>query len=372
MSITTAEILDEVRAIDWENYRFPEMPNWIEGLTSQDASIRKNSVQAIDDLFLEMPLYAWEHLVVRYLTRLLEIDDIRGKNDLIFLISLMAMTAEGYTKSTYPETLYIANRLFNELSYNLPTYLRFLDDEKTKADVISILSTLRHDGVFFVPKMIAVIDEETHLNSKSEYIRELTRLVVDNEHLLGDVYDKTIHYFEHLAKVDDPEIQLTAALALARLMKHETPEYVEQILERTNSAGHFILEAILYTGTKRALQFYIRVCQFARERTDVIGYLKFALGLAFGNNTIINNSGSFDKRTQFTSFITPRVKNDLLLRPARLTTLQKRLLDAILANPRLWEHKTDLFEIYGLPSTRDELRTFVDRCEIIDTESSTG
>lgn len=373
MSNAVSEIIKEVRAIDWEKYRFPEMPDWIEGITSGDASVRKYSVQAINDKFLEMPLYPWEHIAVRFLTKLLKVDDVPDKNEIIFLISLMAMTAEGYTKSTYQEAIYVANQLFNELSHNPPTYLPFLDDEITKADVMSILSTSKQDGVFLVPKMIAVMEEETNLSSKDEYIRDLTRLVEGNEIILGDLFDKTIDYFQHLTNVDDAEIQFSAALALTRLMKHKTPHYVEQILERANSARQFILEAMLNTGTKRALQFYIRVAQFAKQQYDVMEYLKFALGVAFGNSTIISSSGSFNKRTQFTSFCnTFRTEEALVLRPAKLSGLQKQLLDAILANPNIWEHKTDLFEIYGMPSTQDELRAYVARCEIIETNSSTG
>ncbi|HET7076461.1 MAG TPA: hypothetical protein VFM49_03345 [Chloroflexia bacterium] len=375
------EILDEVRRIDWEEYwtvfgPATRVPRQIEGLTSADPQVADD---ASWDMFVTvihqydvMPCWL---VIAPFLIRLLQEPAVVHKAAILEILAAFMAGREWYLahsasseesleeidetdeagEAEDPRT--ILAELYTIVRAGLPTYLQLLANMPRPVPpiLLELLGLLPADADTVAPALWQYYRQQRD----PEVLRQLQELVEGQPEYYPGFEDVLMHD-------PDPEARLTAAICLAYLQKDQTHTRAVDLLTTQAAPATInwrLLHALSMIPIERGVPRLLWHLSQMKDADNAHSVVKEILAAIFPDEIKPPFTGHGDPLNGETYYVSPsgRPKPAPPRQRATLSEWQERALRALVESDQAWTMRTDLWRLYGLPNTREQLRAFLDQ-----------
>lgn len=372
MADNRQQIVDLLRKVNWAGLKHAggeasDVPAQLAALLSDDDALRTAAIEkSYSNLFRQGLRYEATAEAIPFLLYMLQTEEVKGKTELIRLLVHLAI---GYQESYLPigfqwrpEPQYsygAAVQSYNAVGRGTDIFLQLLrhSDESLRLHAAFILGWFPAKGRQTRNTIVECIETES-----SDYVK--ANLLVS----LGllDGYENTRQnealLRRHLYHHGDPLVRVAAALALTRLLQKDTDRETVEIL----TAG---IDA--YSGQNLETLF-------PWMGGDIVGYISSSLHLLGANAAPVIIDPLCDQLSHCSVWTGIEVTAVLLsfffsdpeqprpLRSEDLHPVQRRILETVMGNKQLgagdhalYASYWDIFPVYGLPETPEEMRNLL-------------
>jgi hypothetical protein len=357
-------MLENVDSVDWAGLGYAEMASWLRDLASDDEATQEAGFNALYDHRVEESLNVAPY-VVPFLIELLSVRVGKTKRD--FLTFLMQIASETSVRPDNP----LYSKVFDALERYTTIYLDLLDTAETRGESLELLGYLRGKVQVIAPKLLSMID----LNqSKFAAIFTLNNLLVDNEIITeADKRQFTSRFESVLSSDEDNYVRLAAAMLVISLLKEKSPGDAIEIISwgilnadsetrAKLSNVTLLIQTLLKLGNAKAIDELSRVFPSLEKASYIFEVLVKLLNLGFNEGKFVNYLHSIEridgvlKRYTYHDYTHIQDKTQPI---QNLNPTQRQILSALLKNDHLWEFQTNIFELHGLPSSREDIRNLI-------------
>lgn len=363
-------MLEGLHEIDWANYRHAygsasDIPDLIESLTSDNEEVCQNAAIRLDhSTHHNEPLsFPCVELVLPFLVELLESSSAQHKQYILQIVSSFARgCSEKYVY--YPEEEWHRVKEFQGMIGNdISLYLEFLKDEnwKVKQEAAKILKIFPDMISELAPAIRTAIELEKDLETKTSLIESLGELLENRPDYS--------HFLESLINSHENRlIRTRAAMALTYVARENTQQDAIELLIQWNltpplELGRRAIEPLGMVGPEKGIPAILEVIAHSSQ-TKTIFYsvlLEILFNLIFAEPKK-EWDGAYGGPNMLETYAY-RLDPPIAVRKLsyeELTLQQRKALRAIVASDSIWSFKTNIFELCGLPGTREELRNFLE------------
>lgn len=383
-------ILADIATIDWGNLRHAygsagDVPELLMLLLSEDEIIREDVYEELyGNICHQGTIYEASAYAVPFLLRLLDYPGTPDKGSILHLLTSLAegssyLTAHHWDEgsSEWHEMLAkegedFDTELSEELSWvaavqravgvGIDSYLRLLEDATLREDALNLLAVLQSHSSVIVPHLLALLPTTSDTRFRAQIVQTLG---IQMDHSEG-----TQQFFNELLQQNESEnITYLAAIALVQRAREYAPaaavENIVATIRRLSSSPEAqfgirnAVESLIPLGATRAFPVLLQIVPLLQTQEAAEHLAGILLDLAFNAGEIRPKSCTWSsdqwRRPKHTySVPAGQPRRD----PATLTELQRTLLHVLVAHDPLWEITSNLFMLYGLPTTREQVRAF--------------
>jgi hypothetical protein len=352
-------MLDQVDNINWQSLGYPAMATWLRNISSHDPSVRK---QAIDSLYDNQvtAISAASRYVIPFLLELLTDENLLEKKDVINLIMRLASECAGLPDDN------LAKSIQSEIEKGADLYLAFLENPETRGITFELLGYLKGRINQIISILLPMLNQKENKFIAAYTINNLLSKI---EIISDENKQEYIAIFLPLLADENVYVRIAAAMALSKLMKNKTPAEVDSILGQAVSLTYTekshnhrvdkLIEALVGLGQERAIHILTNVLPKLDNSHLIFKVLPPLLNLGFNNGIIVKYYQGYrkeDNRLNEIVFSTLLKVNAPPSHNLELNKTQRRILEAALDNDEIWVLKTNIFQLHGLPNSREDLR----------------
>ncbi|MEP7285337.1 MAG: hypothetical protein ABI947_06180 [Chloroflexota bacterium] len=378
-------MLHDLKQIKWDSLKTchgsaTEVPNRIVALTSSDAEIRTQALSRLgDNLEHQGDICEVTSYVVPFLIELVSSDQTQEKAN---ILNLLETVASRWVKNRALEQIDYSNNsssLFEQRTYEavregISIYLSLLQSEgaEIRQEAARILSLFRDNVNNTVPKLLQQVQAENDRVTKATIIWYLGKLVADNWSLLGDQLQLIQTLNTIIDSPQDKLLSYSAAITLFRLQKSEIPDKAINLvidaiaypqLYPTNFGDNVVAwtacDVLCNLSLKRGIPAFGKALAVVSNSDDARYLVDALLGFAIEGKKFHDWSFLFSVGTGDNGEQIYRVGKTTV--PVHtLTPYQQEALSAILQCEQFWKTPSNLLELYGLPSSAQELKVLLD------------
>lgn len=409
-------LLADIYEVDWENLEHAygsasDVPHLLMLLLSDDEVIREDVYESLySNIWHQGTVYEATSYAVPFLLRLLEHPDTPDKASIMYLLSslaegnsyLAAHHCEGDELFDWRTLLEEDGKDFDEelnkeLSWveaanravgkGVDLYFQLLDEDNDELRncAFELLGVVRGRSDEIVPRLLALLHTTDDTARREQIVQVLNRQM--------DSSEGTQQFFSDLLQQHESEtLAYTAAVALTERAREQTPEAAVEIivsatqvlgmlhpydrhLDAAIRAAHYEAErryssgtgygldgaiaALLHLGSVRVLPILLRILPWVADAAATQRIAGILLDLVF-------NAGDIQQKGFTLEWDEGQAKNCIYnyCKPtpqaprsvSSLTTEQRAALGALVAHEPLWQFKSSLLELYGLPTEREQVR----------------
>ncbi len=363
-----------------------DVPGLIRDLASADERTRAIAIYELHgNIWHQGTVYEATAYAVPFLVELLKQESVQDKDQILGLLASIAsgnpalQADDNFMRSMLEQkgrdfeteldlATFWADMAHDAVRDGIPVYLALLGDDhpKIRMGAAYVLSYLKERAADIAPHIRALSDPEKDTYVKASLIRSLGVLVESDPEYR--------QLFEDVVSSRDRELlRLVASLALTRVAReHTSPEAIALLTETCQRPelisdeystlpwlGDVVADAcdaLRNLGPSLAIPALIEALEKTMDEYDALEMTKTLLSLSFP----VQQAGMV--------FGVWRAGDGLAERALRgkklngntsfheLTEQQRLVLNAIVNSEILWQIGTDLFEMYGLPSSRQRLQ----------------
>lgn len=403
-------MLEGLDSIDWQHLTHAygpatDVPDLIHALASTDKQIREQAHHELcGNIWHQGTIYQATAYAVPFLIELLTYESVEDKAGILALLSHIAMGSSGLDvhgdlpfydeqrntlafKAQLAQELDWVKRAYVAVGEGMPIYLDLLADAdaETRMFAAHLLSCYKEHAQTSAPKLIHLLTRENDDQVQAAVLLSL-----------GALSEPESPQLEHLRpyiRSDAPALlRFAAALAFARCTRDDTPPEIVQALVQGVADAEAIdelygqlpwfssvipdaCEALTLIEQTLAIAALIDVLQTLDNEEhawDRVGVAESLLDLAFYGRQVPkdwaygktksgrlkiecwNYPGQPHRSGKQQGVQENRSRIGLLTKP------QRTALTAVAKYGPLWEIDTNLFEVYGLPNSREALRKLLE------------
>lgn len=357
--------MDQIPAVDWNELGFPMMPTWIRNLASGDADLRKQTLDSLYDSRITEITTATLY-VIPCLIELLKDENVQGKEDILNLLTLLADEASSIGDDD------ISRLVLNRIEEAYELYFSFLEKPKTSSVTFDLLGYLHGQFDQIAPRLLLML-KQAEIKAPLAYTMYH---LLESKHLSNPDRETYIANFTSLLSSTETDyVRLAAAMVLSLLLQENAPNQVDSILgnalssvktEKRAYASSFnaLSKAVIHLGTERAVNVLVSVVTQENDFVVSMRILPLLLNLGFNDGNTVRFSETFHKtgdnvlrEIDFSLYPEEKLSRSSIY---SLNPLQRQIISALLNNSAIWSVKTNIFELHGLPSSKDGLRKLLD------------
>lgn len=353
------ENLDKV---DWKALNCPEMPQWVRGINSSYNKEREISYKKIYDCAVDTPNRISVYLVPILIELLLNKDTPDKKSIILLLAHLAGNTWSVHQKSSH--TL-LHSEIQQAIAKGKELYLEYLKQQYD--GYIQVLYIIRYIPKFtsdVIPDLIDLINQYTNDTFRKTCFETLGYLI----ETVPDLETKN-RYISYLRQSFDTEkdknIVYTIALLLLKFQGQQIPINVFIALKayfRDNLILPHIHDILRLNGDD-AIEIILDSLSYqVAQDSASIKMIAFLLALIFDDGDInfsilmVMMQWHYEEK----SILFEKVRNKEPIIPVtKLDDRQKQVLGKIVQYKELWDIKTNLYALYGLPDTLEGIEKLV-------------
>ena len=406
-------MLEGLDSVEWHHLSHAygpatDVPDLLRALQSPDEEIREEAhTQLYISICHQGTVYEATAYAVPFLIELLSCCSVRDMSGILSLLtgiakgssyldahkSLMSFEEERNApefEAELAEELAWVRRSHKAVGEGIPLYLNLLHhpDSNIRMTALRLLSLFKEQAQHIVPKLQELLDSEPDDRVKATAMLSLAAVI--------EYESQEFTLLSALLSAEQSALlRFVAALAVARCAKEQTPpdvlrslvnaveeaEIIDQLYSRLPWGGLVVShvdKALVNTGTVLGIPSLIDMLSklgpsvHARDTVVVVICL---LDLAFYGHKILDTHWASgrgkDGRYKMECWSYPgkprhsdkqqEIPNapakEKLVKP--FTEAQRAALTAVVNYEPLWEIDTNLFEVYGLPNSREALRNLL-------------
>ena len=394
-------MLEPLDDLEWQNIADAfgpavQVPRLIRDLASTDPEVRTSALENLTNhIWHQTSLYEATVRAVPFLVDLLLRDDVQDKH---LILSLLWGIAGAGAPSIHPPfsdlAKYppprdaLARRIYMAVREGIPAYLRFLDaqDLRLRATASGVLSLFAEDALLIAPRLREVIEAEHDPTSRSEMVETFGFLITTGrEHLDSELASYRAFLEDLLSPGRDAAVRFAAACALVPLLgaatTRDTTDILLDAISRPFEYSRFFTphavpgeaaKALSFLGPERGIPALIEGVRRSEGYPSVHDIIERLLDMAFSGKQARNFTrtyrtgkddvreirysprGNFRRDEEGLSIFIPQVAP--VVRVERLSGEEREAVNAIVQADSAWTYRTNLYELYGLPNNRPELR----------------
>ncbi|MCB9454002.1 MAG: hypothetical protein H6672_21420 [Anaerolineaceae bacterium] len=356
-------MLDQINNVDWESLGYPHMATWLLNLTSDDSSIRKEYFDRLYDSRVNTITKVSPYLIP-FLLELLTEEKIQSKDELLNL--LMQIASEAY----YHPNDATAQLTLNKVEEGTHVYLAFLEDSENSSIAFELLGYLKGRLDQIASILLPMLNREEYKAVVAYTFYNLIRGgEVKNSQKYIDIFSIL------LSPNEDKYVRIAAAMGLSKLMGAQAPPEVDKILMEALTHVHIetrayassiyrLTQSSIELGVERAINILIEVISDEDKLISLFQILPTLLNLGFNGGVLVKYFKRLRKNNNILNEIifTPLSETDTIQIPhPTLNPIQHRILQTLLDNNTVWELKTNIFQLHGLPSSKKELKILLSK-----------
>lgn len=246
--------------------------------------------------------------------------------------------------------------LYGVVRVGLPRYLQLLAamPRPVPTSLIELLTLLEKDVHTIAPQVWQYFEEQ----ADPEVLWQLQELVAGKP----EYYE----WFDRVMRTHpDPGLRRLGAVCLAHLLETQTNAQAiavltEKVLEpQLNWPRITALRLIPAEDGVPTLLWMLRQVPTARDAHELVGVILMAIFPEVGKSPpqLVSTNGAGNDRSYISPV--PGTKIPVPRRKSDLSAFQKHTLNAIAESAKAWRVSTDLWRLYGLPTTREQLHTLL-------------
>jgi hypothetical protein len=359
-----------------------EIPTWLRNLTVSDKELREDAFRHILSA-TEHQGIIWEAAayVIPFLIELLSYEETPERARILSLIDLLAdSTAIHQGGDKYERWAKEAHRAAGE---GIDLYLQLLNDRDrgVRMQSIYVLSLFPDHATRTVPEILEALSRETPSRAKADAIWAVGNLIVASDRLPDDGINEYAGQIEGLLEESkDDAVRLITAATIVNMLKGKSPrKIVRMLVDQLSDPDSY--KDLLWPGGELVYDLSRKLSRIGiEEATEALaealantpkvedGYTiaGFLLDVVFDQQFMhaYSTHPTKDKEGNMVLWhrpVAPSYAHILPLTspPDHLTTHQQLVLNTILAREDMWQVRSNLLELYGLPNSREEIRQLV-------------
>ncbi len=354
-------MLDQIDKINWAELGYPQMALWLHNLASDNPALRTEYINNLFDNHVN-DLSVVSPYVIPFLIELLAQDSVEEKVDILTL--LMQLASEASVPPIDAKTQLVLSRI----EEGTDLYLSFLEKPRERGITFELLGYLRGRFEQITSKFLPMLGQE---ENKAPVLYTFYKLF-DSSDVINEEDRQRYSAFvlRFLSANETDYVRFAAAALVSRLMKANAPSQVDVILEDAMRHVHnerraytssisWMSNALLELGVDRSINILIAILPSLSDSHEVFEVLTKLLNLGFNNGKVVKYSQTVIKQDNGVServFRTSDEANISFSPEQGLSSVQQRILLSIVDHTTLWSIKTNLLQLHGLPSSREELR----------------
>lgn len=348
-----------LESINWKNTDYPKMPEWIYDLISHDENKRIQIWWIFDHSGLNS-LSSFSPLFASVLVELAQDDSIVYKGNLLALLAELGDSAQSQLEGEKNSLALEVIQIIIEAKADYLNIIRL--NQHGWQDALKILMSINRYIYDIIPELATIIDHNHEVDKQIAYYNTLRLLIK------WDTDNKQNHIHYLLKKLDveeNQDVRHAIALALLHIQEGTISDIVIKLLQdffRSNEMIQY-LDDILSLNTEIAVNIIINSSYFpATYHFDIFNRIATLLSIIFDDGDMnvhaLYSGHSGIKERHFSQGMA--IRNHKQIKPVtRLNKIQKQVLQAILQHKQLWDIKTNLYALYGLPPTLEEIEKWV-------------
>jgi hypothetical protein len=366
------DMLEGVTNIDWEALDFPQMPQLLYQLTSQEEAVRE---AAYDQLYDKgMPeLHKAAPYVIPFLIELLTIESVEQKNIILLLLMQMASEATGAFEQV-PPTRPFTLSVLHQLSLGISVYLKFADQPETADHTILLLGYFPDHLREIAPTLRTLIEENTSPSLTVLAINAVAQLLIRSNTLSPQERSDYQSLFERHLAATDPATRVVAAYALIQWLKSMSPlnierQLIDEVVQPDSDAHRFqwsMAEILTNLGVDRGVYALLYFMPMVGEITQLYDIIHALLDLAFNGGKITRHGKSYryasTKRKPIIGiyFSKNHTTTDQHEVVHMVSDLQRLVLRHLFETKLIWRIHSNIWDLYGLPDSAAGMRRLVE------------
>jgi hypothetical protein len=267
-----------------------------------------------------------------------------------------------------------------------PVYVNCLQDEVpgVRGEALFVLRKFKEKAPTSVPLILDCYASEPSLSVKDEMMLSLRQLIVNNDVFSAEQRRNHMPFFEAVVKSEgyraagrhaEPTAGFQAALALIDELGSEANSIAIELLVRCaincgkTERGDYNMEAacdaLSKVGVEKGMPALVRVLDNtkAHPKYVIASAVHNLLQTAFGKPACTIYWGHLVGET-FLHYSCYEGVGNPPSAITKLTTYQKLALESIINRRKVWKWRTNLFEWYGLPNARKELKALLKKLPV--------
>lgn len=380
-----------------------DVPDLIRQLLSDDEDMLEETFDALfSNIWHQGTVYEASAYAVPFLIEVVQSETVLMREGILSLLSSIASGRSYYDVHTRtpeerakPEMqAKIAEEMKHERAAHeavrkgIPVYLRLLSHQNPgiRTYTAEVLSQFPEDGIQIVPTVRAAIDSETEPMVQADLLAHLGTLLSKTNNLPQAEIDACVRLLDGLLGAQTPPVvRLSAAVAWTQQAKANTPNEAVDILVDAliNEAAYkptgqqpsffsplYSMQPVLRElGAVRGVPIISRILAGATNSQTMHECGRDLLSMVF-EDVDLRNWGTATQRKDGVRHIEYwyyfRPAPSIPPRSPSLMPLQHQALKAVVENDVFWETVSNLLSLFGLPTEREALRTFVRDAVVVD------
>lgn len=376
---------EERSGLDWVALGYEPLDDAFRNLTAEDAEMRAEAAQRLFESHVQddKRYLVRSYVVVRYMQLL-----AHPQTDKFDLISTLAQLSHKDDEMSEQDN----HRIQSLIANNDAAFTPFLNIASLRDYVLEIIGNLYHYADRFVPLMFTSFP---HDDAAAVYT--MARLIHKD---IPDV-DEYLKFFQANLTSPNPSIRAASALAVTKLLQKSAPRLADDIFLQSMryDSIHTLAAALSPLGDERAIQALYRRLEHEKDRDRLFTILLYLLSWSFGEfpgkphyamvppffrpkshekqstlevlrlllrgwlldkfpglrNVFFRTSNA---RAKYVYFVDSSDNESMEPVPRRetLTESQSNLMKQLLGLPQIWQYESNIFELFGLPTTRGEIK----------------
>ncbi|MBZ0285497.1 MAG: hypothetical protein K8L97_32505 [Anaerolineae bacterium] len=381
-----------------------DVPDLIRQLLNDDEETLEETFEGLfSNIWHQGTVYEASAYAVPFLIELVQSETVLMREGILSLLSCIASGRSYYDVHTRtpeerakPE---MQAKIAEEKKYEraaheavrkgIPVYLRLLGHQNPGIRTLAaeVLSQFPEDGIQIIPAVRTAIQNESASTVQADFLAHLGTLLSKTSNLPQDEIDACVRLLDGLLGAQNPPVaRLSAAVTRTQQAKANTPNEAVDILvealvheaayKPTGQQPTFF--SMLYStqpvirelGAMRGVPVMSRILAAATNSQTVHECGRDLLGMVF-EDVDLSNWGTATQRKDGVRHIEYwyyfRPAPPIPPRSPSLTGLQQQALKAVVESDVFWETVSNLLSLFGLPTEREALRTFVRDAVISDS-----
>jgi hypothetical protein len=360
-------MLEKLNEFDWQNIGLPQIPNLLHGISSIDKNHRQKSYDELYDIGL-LDLPKGTPYIIPFLIELLG-EALPEKQSVLLLLLQLSSEATIRLKQI-SDHCDVCRDVLNEISKGIHLCLPFLFITETRATTLQLVSYLRQEADLIAPQLMSLLSSDKSVD-KALIIYSLGDLIRDRGTEQKENIQKYRTYFKEMtsSEIENNETRIAAAALLIQEMKVGAPIEAQKIITNAviekshQKSGNIdrLCTFISELGIQRATESLSEIVNSITDAQDIFTVVPILLDIVFNNGKFSSHSKSMTKKDDQLVEINFRRTQILPIIASKnnLTPSQIHVISYLVEQPKIWVYKSNIFELYGLPTSRDELYRFL-------------
>ncbi len=378
-------MLADIDKVDWQALNAPDVPTWLQDFTSQDVQTYRHAYYSLlENVVLKDELNEVAIQVIPFFIELLSLPDSRKNGDVLnMLYELLTHFFYGIDANGP-----LTRRIYPAVSVGLDRYMAliFSRDLRVRKQAVELLHLLNREVEQLSQKLIALLVVEDDDQFKADLLWILGDIIA------GDAFQVSnrpffVHLFENLIEAATTvEFRLASSLSVVKLLKADSPiKAVEIIVEHLSNVDDLYVEAVwgrtvslckilAELGNDKGVPALLEALLKNRD-AETTFYIMFTIfDLIFHKHKMNGASlaSEFDDGKLVEMAYRPLPPDGNEDQITMLTKEQKQTLQVIADTDRMWEVRTTLFEMYGLPVSREGLYQLINHTNYLTSDKASS